>query len=49
MEKRFKTAKSLANGNTVILTTNLSPTGMKIRYAVNGIKESANFCDSQNI
>ena len=36
-------------GNTVVLTTASDPTGMTIRYAVNGHEGGGNLCDSQNI
>ncbi|MEL6916391.1 MAG: hypothetical protein AAFO99_01545 [Bacteroidota bacterium] len=35
--------------DTVVLTTSTDPTGMTIRYAVNGHQGGGNLCDSQNI
>jgi hypothetical protein len=36
-------------GDTVVLTTETNPTGMTIRYAVNGHQGGGNLCDTQNI
>jgi hypothetical protein len=36
-------------GDTVVLTSSENPTGMTIRYAVNGHAGGGNLCDSQNI
>jgi hypothetical protein len=39
----------ITKGDTVILTSTEDPTGMTIRYAVNGHDGGGNLCDSQNI
>lgn len=39
----------IVRGDTVVLTTSSDPTGMTIRYAVNGSEGGGNLCDSQNI
>lgn len=39
----------IVKGDTVVLTSMEDPTGMTIRYAVNGHDGGGNLCDSQNI
>lgn len=39
----------IIKGDTVVLTTNVNPSGFNVRYAVNGHDGGGNLCDSQNI
>jgi hypothetical protein len=39
----------IVKGDTVVLTLSEDPSGMTIRYAVNGHEGGGNLCDSQNI
>lgn len=39
----------IMKGDTVVLTTNVNPSGFNVRYAVNGHDGGGNLCDSQNI